>query len=127
MRTPSPRRGEGWLRTASGGRLSSPLWGEVKKNERRRAGSGNQQQRLLALGQLHVEGRKQRRGRRVVAHQHDQLDQLGRREQLLHPRKAFRRDFVVAKGLPAELDDRRVSLVQALRALAMLDDVDDVG
>ena len=70
---------------------------------------------------------QQHRGAGVIAHQQDQIDQLVRLEQRFDPREGSRRDLVVAEDLPAEFDDRRVGLAQALRALAVLDDVDDVA
>jgi hypothetical protein len=75
--------------------------------------------------QLHVDGGEERRRAGIVAHQHHQLDQLVRSELRLHLRERFRAHLVVAKDLAAELDHRRVSLIQAVGRLAMLDHVDD--
>src|SRR5580692_1654246 len=87
--------------------------------------SRNRQLRL-AFGHLHVEHREQGCGSGVVAHQQDELDQLGRREKFFDPCESFRGDLVVTEGLAAEFDDRGVGFVEALRTLAVFDDVDDV-
>ncbi len=50
----------------------------------------------LVFRHLHVEGREQHCGTGVSAHEHDELNELRRLEQSLHPGKRRRRDFVIA-------------------------------
>src|SRR5438132_9494626 len=78
-------------------------------------------QRFFARMQLHIEGRQQGCGARIVAHEQNDIDQLVRSEQRLCIGESCRVHLVVAPDLAAKRDDRRVALVQAAGAAAMLD------
>src|SRR5207237_8901785 len=70
-------------------------------------------QRSFARMQLHIEGRQQGRGARIVAHEQNDIDQLVRSEQRLCIGESCRVHLALEADVAAMLDDRRVVLAAA--------------
>ncbi len=66
--------------------------------------------RLLSGIELHVECGQQRRGRRIIAHQSHEVDQLAAAELLQGPRKGVWRNPPLVEDFAAEIDDDRIGL-----------------
>jgi hypothetical protein len=77
--------------------------------------------------ELHAEGGKERRGRRVIAHQRDQIDELAAAELRERACVSLGRHLARAENFAAERDDSRVGLVEAGEVAAMADDIDQLG
>ena len=114
---------------------SSPTSGQYAESERYfesypasdfPAGSSRRQGRRLTRIELHVERGEKCSCPGIIPHEGDEIDQSAAAELPQCPSERRRRHLPRAEDIAAQIDDDRVGLVQVVRILAMLDDLDDL-